>query len=73
MSLRMKNRQRKTAQATLEYLVLLTVLLTAFIVMALLPNNYTQAVMNNTLSERAMTMDAFTSSLDGSDPNIPAL
>ena len=73
MSLRIKKGSRKTAQATLEYLVLLTVVIAAFIVMVLLPGNYFHGVMNNALRERAMTMDAYTATLDSSDPDIPAL
>jgi len=73
VSLRIKNRQLTAAQATLEYLLLLTVAIAAFIVMALMPDNYFQSVLTNSLNERAMTMDAFTSALDGSDPDVPAI
>ena len=73
MSSKIKNRHHPAAQVTLEYLLLFTALVVGFILTALAPNNYFQGVSINILQERAMTMDAFTSTLDGSDPNIPAL
>ena len=61
------------AQSTVEYLILFSTLLIVFLIMTLTSGNQIQEVTTNVLKERAMSMDASTAALDGSDPNIPAI
>ena len=67
MSLFIQNKKSLAAQATIEYLILFTVIVTVILVVAMKKTSSVQSTSTNILQQKAVTMDTYASQLDGSN------